>query len=129
MEKQDKFDFAINCSSLDVRLSDLFHKEWPGGTVVGTAASQHQGSGFDSQLGPLSVWSCTFSSCLRGFPPGAPVSSHSPKMCGLGGLAMLNCPLVSGGLAGVNRWGYEDRAWVGLWSVQTRWAKWPLSAL
>ena len=27
---------------------------------------------------------CTFSSCLRGFPPGAPVSSHSPKMCGLG---------------------------------------------
>ena len=22
---------------------------------------------------------CTFSSCLRGFPPGAPVSSHSPN--------------------------------------------------
>jgi len=22
---------------------------------------------------------CTFSPCLRGFPPGAPVSSHSPK--------------------------------------------------
>ena len=27
---------------------------------------------------------CTFSPCLRGFPLGALVSSHSPKMCGLG---------------------------------------------
>uniref|UniRef100_A0A8C4RK07 G-protein coupled receptors family 1 profile domain-containing protein n=1 Tax=Erpetoichthys calabaricus TaxID=27687 RepID=A0A8C4RK07_ERPCA len=27
-----------------------------------------------------------FSPCLRGFPPGAPVSSHSPKTCRLGGL-------------------------------------------
>ena len=30
---------------------------------------------------------------------------QSPKMCGLGGFAMLNCPLVSGGLARVNAWG------------------------
>ena len=37
---------------------------------------------------------CTFSPCLRGFPPGAPVSSHSPKMCRLGGLAMINSPSV-----------------------------------
>jgi len=44
----------------------------------------------------------TFSPCWRGFPPGAPVSSHSPEMCGLGGLAMLNCPSGSGGLARVN---------------------------
>jgi len=28
---------------------------------------------------------CTFSPCLCGFPPGAPVSSHTPKMCRLGG--------------------------------------------
>ena len=42
---------------------------------------------------------------------------------------MLNCPLVSGELARINASGYGDRAWVGLWSVQTRWAKWPLSAL
>jgi len=72
---------------------------------------------------------CTFSPCLRGFPPGAPVSSRSPKMCGLGELAMLNCPLVSGELARVNAWHYGDRVWVGLRPVQTRWAKWPLSAL
>ena len=32
---------------------------------------------------------CTFSSCLHGFPSVAPVSSHSPKMCRLGGLAVL----------------------------------------
>uniref|UniRef100_A0A8C4S344 Capping protein regulator and myosin 1 linker 2 n=1 Tax=Erpetoichthys calabaricus TaxID=27687 RepID=A0A8C4S344_ERPCA len=35
---------------------------------------------------------CMFSPCLRGFPPGAPVSSHSPKTCRLGGLAILNWP-------------------------------------
>ena len=50
-------------------------------------------------------------------------------MCWLGGLAMLNCALVSGGLARVNAWGYGDRGWVGLWSAQTRRAKWPPSAL
>lgn len=27
---------------------------------------------------------CKFSPCLRGFPPGAPPSSHSPKACMLG---------------------------------------------
>ena len=71
----------------------------------------------------------TFSPCLHGFLLGAPVSSHSPKMCGLGALAMLNCPFVSGGLARINAWGYGDRTWVVLWSLQTRWAEWPLSAL
>ena len=45
--------------------------------MVSTAASQRQGPGFDSQLGSLSVW--TFSPRLCGFPPGAPVSSRSPK--------------------------------------------------
>lgn len=29
---------------------------------------------------------------LRGFPPGAPDSSYSPKTCGLGPPATLNCP-------------------------------------
>ena len=85
-------------------------------TVVSTAASQRQGPGFDFLR-------------VLGFPAGAQVSSHSPKMCGLDGLAMLNCPLVSGGLARVNAWGYGDRACVGLWSVQTRWAKWRPPAL
>ena len=45
--------------------------------MVSTAASQRQGPGFDSQLGSLSVR--TFSPCLRGFPPDAPVSSHNLK--------------------------------------------------
>jgi len=31
-----------------------------------------------------------------------------PKICGLGGLAMLNCPLLSGALARFNTWGYGD---------------------
>ncbi|MBN3283070.1 NACC2 protein, partial [Polyodon spathula] len=38
---------------------------------------------------------CMFSLCSHGFPPGTPVSSHSPKTCWLGGLASLNCPLVA----------------------------------
>ena len=55
---------------------------------------------------------------------------------------MLNCPLVSNdeqvrrighaklplsvrGFSGVNIWGSGVRAWVGLWLVQTQWAKWP----
>ena len=61
-----------------------------------------------------------FSLCLRGIPPGAPVPSHSQKMCRLDGLSMLNCPLVSGGVSRVNTWGSGDRAWVGLWLMQTR---------
>ena len=95
--------------------------------MVSTTASQRQGPGFDSRLGPLSVRSLRVLLCQRGFSPGAPVSSYSPKMCGLGGLAMLNCPSVSGGLASVIAWGYG--VWVGLLSVQTRWAEWPPSAL
>jgi len=60
------------------------------GHVVSTAASQLQGPGFDSRLGSLSVWSLHILPCLCGFPPGAPVSSHSPKMCVLGGLAIVS---------------------------------------
>jgi len=37
---------------------------------------------------------CTFSQCLRGFPPGAPLSSHTPKDVHLGGFAMLSSPSV-----------------------------------
>ena len=68
------------------------------------------------------------------------------SFCGLGGLAMLNCSLVSKdvwvrwighaklplsvrGTSRVNMWSYENRAWVGLWLVQTRWVKWPPSVL
>lgn len=40
----------------------------------------------------LNVLKCMFSPCLSGFPPGALVSSHSPKICRLGQLANLNWP-------------------------------------
>jgi len=60
-----------------------------------TAASQRQVPGFNSLI--VSTASVEFAHsppCLRGFPPGAPVFSHSPKDVHLGGLAMLNCPSV-----------------------------------
>ena len=59
------------------------------GTVVSTAASQRQGPGFNLTSGRCLCGVCTFSPCLCGFPPGVPVSSHTPKMCGLGGMAAL----------------------------------------
>ena len=34
-----------------------------------------------------------------------------------------------GGIRRVNVRGYGNRAWVGLWSGQTRWAEWPPSVL
>lgn len=33
---------------------------------------------------------CTLSSCLCGFPPGAPVSAHGPEICKFGGLKTLS---------------------------------------
>ncbi|KAF7648729.1 hypothetical protein LDENG_00152480 [Lucifuga dentata] len=33
---------------------------------------------------------CMFSPCLRGFPPGAPASSHLQKTCMSGDLGTLN---------------------------------------
>jgi len=63
--------------------------------VVSTAASQRQGPGFNSRLGHSLCRVCTFSPCLLGFPPGAPVSSHSPKDVQVRGeLAVLNSPSV-----------------------------------
>ena len=38
-------------------------------------------------------------------------------------------PLIVRGTSKVNMWGYGDRAWVGLLSVQTQWAECPPSAL
>ena len=45
----------------------------------GTAASQRQGPRSIPGLGHCLRGVCTFSPYLRGFPPDAPVSSHSPK--------------------------------------------------
>ena len=60
-----------------------------------------------------------FSLCLRGFPPDALVSSHHPKDARVRLIGHAKLTLVSEELARVNAWGYGDRAWVGLWSVQT----------
>ncbi len=50
------------------------------GLVVCIVASQQE-----PHLGSISRWGfCTFSPCLCGFPPGTPVSSHSPETCRLG---------------------------------------------
>ena len=73
----------------------------------------------------LALGDCLWSlHILRGFPLCALVSSHSPKMCRLGGLAMLNCPLVSQDvsvreISGINVWGYRYRTWVKMlrWRV------------
>ena len=97
--------------------------------MVSTAASQLQGPAFDSQLGSLSVWSLHIllvsvwvSSGCSGFLP----QSKDVRVRWIGHYKLT---LSVGGLARVNAWGYGDRAWVGLWSVQTRWAEWPPSAL
>jgi len=70
------------------------------GIVVGAGSMGQMALCPDSipALGYCLYGVCTFSPCLRGFPPGALVSSHHPKMCGLGPLAMLNCPLVFQGV-------------------------------
>ena len=72
---------------------------------------------------------CTFSPCLRGFPPGAPVSSHSPKDVRVRLIDYAKLPPSVRGTSRVNMWGYRVRVWVGLLLVQVRWAEWPHSAL
>ena len=99
------------------------------GTVVSTAASQREGLRFDSWLGPLFVRSQIFppvsawvSSRCSGFLP-----QSKDVRVRLIGHAKLSLGIR--GTSRINMWGYGDRAWVGLWLVQARWAKWPLSAL
>jgi len=64
----------------------LFKKKQGGTVAQWLALLLHSSRDLGSipGLGHCQCGVCTFSSCLRGFPPGAPVSSHSPKMCGLG---------------------------------------------
>ncbi|KAF7664099.1 hypothetical protein LDENG_00189080 [Lucifuga dentata] len=53
-----------------------------GGSVVSTVASQQEGPGFDSGRGRAFLCGvCMFSPCLRGFPPGVPVSPTIIKTC------------------------------------------------
>ncbi len=53
-----------------------------GGAVASTVTSQQEGSGFcvrtHRPTGALLCGICMFSSCLRGFSPGTPASSHNP---------------------------------------------------
>ena len=46
-----------------------------------TVASRQEGPGFDSRVRGSLYGVCMFSLCLRGFSPGTPASSHSPKTC------------------------------------------------
>ena len=73
---------------------------WHGGAVVSTDASQHQGPGFNSDLGLLSVWSLYIlpvsawvSSGCSGFLP----HSKGVQVRLIGHAKLI---LVSGGLAG-----------------------------
>ncbi|MEQ2288518.1 hypothetical protein AMECASPLE_023410 [Ameca splendens] len=52
-----------------------------GGAVGSTVALQQEGPGFDSQPGVFLHGVYMFSPCMRGFSPGTPASSHSPKTC------------------------------------------------
>jgi len=77
--------------------------------------------GFDSRLGSLSVWS------LHILPVSAWVSSGflpQSKDVQVRLISRAKLPISVTGISKV-----PDRAWVGLWSVQTRWAEWPPSAL
>lgn len=67
---------------------------WHGGAVGSAVVSQQEGCWVEPQLGQLAFLFevCMFSSRLRGFPPGAPVSPLSPKTCAIGKLGGLNCP-------------------------------------
>jgi len=64
-----------------------------GGTVVWwLALSPHSKrvAGSIPGVGALPCGVCMFSLCQRGFPPGAPASSHSPKTCRLIGDSKLS---------------------------------------
>ena len=97
--------------------------------MVSIAASQLQGYGFNSGLGSLSVWSLHVlpmsgwvSSGCSGFLPQS--KDAQVKWTGHAKIAPQRQ-----GIRWVNTWGCRDRAWVGLWLMQARWAEWPLSAL
>jgi len=88
------------------------------------------------RLGGLAMLNCPIVSKLCRLGGLAMPNCHLvPKMCRLGGLAMVNCSLVSKDVRvrwighaklplsvmeidRVTMWGYGDRAWVGLLSVQ-----------
>ena len=69
-----------------------------------TVASQQEGLGFDSRLGRgvFLCGVCMFSPCLRGFSPGTPASSHSPKTCRLGARLIGESKLSVGVSVSVN---------------------------
>ena len=54
--------------------------------MVSAVAAQQEGSRFKSRLGRgiFLCGVCMFSPCKRGFSPGTPASSHSPKTCKMG---------------------------------------------
>ena len=97
--------------------------------MVSTAASQRQGPGFNSGLRSLPVWSLhvlPVSTWVSFGCSGFPSQSKDVQVRLIGHAKLTR---VSWGVSRVNMWSYGDTAWVRLCSVQTRWAKWPPSAL
>ncbi|MEQ2244212.1 hypothetical protein ILYODFUR_014794 [Ilyodon furcidens] len=73
--------FPIRCALISIQCcQNGLH----GGAVGSTVALQQEGPGFDSRPGVFLHGVCMFSPCMRGFSPGTPASSHSPKTCWLG---------------------------------------------
>ncbi|MED6253040.1 Regulator of microtubule dynamics protein 2 [Ataeniobius toweri] len=52
--------------------------------TISKEVDAQEGPGFDSRPGAFLHGVCMFSPCMRGFSPGTPASSHSPKTCLLG---------------------------------------------
>lgn len=64
---------------------------------------------------------CMFAVCLRGFPPGASLSSHSPQTCRSAGVNTLNYPYewVWGWVGGLMEWVHGcGRVWEALWQPE-----------
>ncbi|MEQ2256417.1 Epithelial discoidin domain-containing receptor 1 [Ilyodon furcidens] len=68
---------ALGQGSMDIE----FHFEKPRlfNNMQGTVALQQECPGFNFRLGVFLHGVCIFSLCMRGFSPGTPASSHSPK--------------------------------------------------
>ncbi|MED6252827.1 hypothetical protein ATANTOWER_017656 [Ataeniobius toweri] len=72
--------WPIKCVT-HMNVCDIFNlsKRPHGGAVGNTMALQLEGPGFDSRPGVFLHGVSMFSPCMRGFSPGTPASSHSPK--------------------------------------------------
>jgi len=76
-KEKDLVDEESRVGCLDI-LGHVWVAQW-----LALLSHSARDPGSISGLGHCLCGVCTFSPCLRGFPPGAAVSCHSPKMCGV----------------------------------------------